>query len=352
MTGRLLFGTAGWSYADWYGTFYPAAAKTRGFDELEFYCRHFDTVELNSSYYRIPSPFLIESWIRRTPDDFLFSVKAFSALTHHFEAAATQTFCEFAEAVAPLQEAGKLGAVLMQFPPRFERDETGLACLRLLPDLLAELPVVVEFRHASWVDGAAGSETVQLLRELGLGFCCVDEPQLKGNMPPFTAATGPVGYVRFHGRNANDWWPAINQRRAQQLRREIRRDSGFHRERRAREKELEARLEGQKAQRYNYLYSQAELMPWKDRIASVDREAATTFVITNNHFVGQAVANAKMLQTLFDQPPRGEETEHLRQLVLVASAAEQGSSWVQAEDDSSDHTPAGNEHFQPRLTNI
>ncbi|HJO06441.1 MAG TPA: hypothetical protein QGG37_03770, partial [Chloroflexota bacterium] len=72
-----------------------------------------------------------------------------------------------------------------------------------------------------------------------LGFCCVDEPQLKGNMPPFTAATGPVGYVRFHGRNANDWWPAINQRRVQQLRCEIRRDSGFHRERRAREKELE-----------------------------------------------------------------------------------------------------------------
>ena len=83
-----------------------------------------------------------------------------------------------------------------------------------------------------------------------------------------------------------------------------------------------------------------------------DWQTATTFVITNNHFVGQAVANAKMLQTLFDQPPRGEETEHLRQLVLVASAAEQGSSWVQAEDDSSDHTPAGNEHFQPRLTNI
>ena len=236
----------------------------------------------------------------------------------------------------------------MQFPPRFQRDETGLAYLRLLPELLPDLPVVVEFRHASWVDGAAGDETVQLLHELGLGFCCVDEPQLKGNMPAFTAATGPVGYIRFHGRNHEDWWPAINQRRAQQLRREIRRESGSHRERRAREKELTAQLEGQKAQRYNYLYSQAELFPWKDRIASVAQEAATTFVITNNHFVGQAVANAKMLQTIFDQPPRGEETEHLRQLVLVASEAEQGSSWVQAEDDSSDPSRPPTNIFNPR----
>ncbi|MDP6508875.1 MAG: DUF72 domain-containing protein [Chloroflexota bacterium] len=351
-TAGLRIGTAGWSYADWYGTFYPLAAKTRGFDELEFYCQHFDTVELNSSYYRIPLPYLIESWIRRTPEDFLFSVKAFSALTHHFEAAATRTFGEFATAVAPFRKAGKLGTVLMQFPPRFQRDESGIAYLRLLPDLLPELPVVVEFRHESWVNGAAGGETVDLLRDLGLGFCCVDEPQLKGNMPPFTAATGSVGYVRFHGRNADDWWPAINQRHAQQLRREIRRDSGSHRERRAREKELTAQLEAQKAQRYNYLYSQTELFPWKNRIASVDREAATTFIITNNHFVGQAVANAKMLQTIFDQPPRGEETEHLQQLVLAASEAEQGSSWSVAEDDSSDPTAADGGHFQPRLTNI
>ena len=99
----------------------------------------------------------------------------------------------------------------MQFPPRFQRDKTGIGYLRLLPVLLPDLPVVIEFRHQSWVDGPAQDETVDLLRELGLGLCCVDEPQLRGNMPPVTAVTSSVGYVRFHGRNYADWWPAISQ---------------------------------------------------------------------------------------------------------------------------------------------
>ena len=352
IAGGLRIGTAGWSYADWYGTFYPIDGKTRGFDELEFYSRHFDTVELNSSYYRIPSPFLIDSWIRRTPDEFLFAVKAFSALTHHFEAVATRTFRDFAGAVAPLQAAAKLGAVLMQFPPRFQRDEIGIAYLRLLPELLPGLPTVIEFRHQSWVDGPAEGETLDLLRELGLGFCCVDEPQLKGNMPPISARSGPVGYFRFHGRNHDDWWPAISQRRAGQLRREIRRESGSHRERRTREQELSEQLEDQKAQRYNYLYSLAELIPWKDRIAEVDADAATTFAITNNHFVGQAVANAKMLQEMFGQPRRGEETEHLRQLVVLATGADRGTSWDAVGAVAADGPPGDGEHFQPPLTKI
>ena len=332
--GRLRIGTAGWSYADWYGTFYPISAKKRGFDELAFYCEHFDTVELNSSYYRIPSPFLVERWIDRTPDDFIFAVKAFSGLTHHFEAAATRTFSEFTDAVTPIREAGKLGAVLMQFPPRFQRDKTGIGYLRLLPVLLPDLPVVIEFRHQSWVDGPAQDGTVNLLRELGLGLCCVDEPQLRGNMPPVTAVTSSVGYVRFHGRNYADWWPAISQRRAAQLRREIRRESGSHRERRARENELKQQLETQKSQRYNYLYSQAELIPWQERIEAIDREAVTTFVVTNNHFVGQAVANAKMLQGMFDEPRRGEETDHLRQLVHLSMEIERGRPWVTTATDS------------------
>lgn len=326
-TGKIRIGTAGWSYADWYGTFYPVSGKKRGFDELAFYSEHFDFVELNSSYYRIPSPFLIESWIERTPDDFLFAVKAFSGLTHYFETTATSSFGEFALAVAPMREAGKLGAVLMQFRPRFRRDKTGIAYLRLLPELLPELPVVIELRHQSWVDGPAQDETVDLLRGLGLGFCCVDEPQVKGNMPPVTATTGSVGYVRFHGRNYADWWPAINQRRAQQLRGEIRRDSGSPRERRVREKDLEKQLENQKSQRYNYLYSQAELFPWRERIEAIDREAVTTFAVTNNHFVGQAVANAKMLQVMFNEPQRGEETDHLRKLVQLGMELERARSW-------------------------
>lgn len=325
--GGLRIGTAGWSYADWYGAFYPVPAKKRGFDELAFYCKHFDAVELNSSYYRIPSPFLIERWIDRTPDNFLFSVKAFSDMTHHFEAAATRTFSEYRQAIAPMRDAGKLGAVLMQFPPRFRRDEAGIGYLRLLPDLLPDLPVVIEFRHQSWVDGSARDETAGLSRELGLGSCCVDEPQLKGNMPPVAALTSSVGYVRFHGRNDADWWPAINQRQAQHLRREIRRESGSHQERRVREKELEQQLEVQKAQRYNCLYSQPELIPWRERIEEINREAATTFVVTNNHFVGQAVANAKMLQGMFDKPRRGEETDHLRGLVQLSMGSERGRRW-------------------------
>lgn len=321
---ELRIGTAGWSYADWYGPFYPGPSKQKGFRELEFYTGHFDAVEVNSSYYRIPSRYLVDGWVARTPDGFVFSVKAFSALTHHFEAAATQTFREFVTAVDPLREAGKLGAVLLQFPPRFQLGPQSIDYLRLLPELLAGLPCVVEFRHRGWVEGSAAGETLDLLRELGLGFCCVDEPQLAGNMPPMAVAAGPIGYVRFHGRNFRDWWPRVSLKRSTQLRREIRRESATHQERRAKEMQLEESLEAQKAQRYNYLYSQAELIPWRDRIQKIAGETRRTFVITNNHFLGQAVTNAKMLQDLLGVPRHGEEPEGVRQLELIAAAEERG----------------------------
>ncbi|MBM4437707.1 MAG: DUF72 domain-containing protein [Actinobacteria bacterium] len=210
--GRLCIGTAGWSYADWYGSFYPSLPKPRGFDELTFYAAHFDFVEVNTSYYRIPSPRTVEGWAARTPDGFTFAVKAYGALTHDLELASAATFQEFLTALAPLRATGKLGCILLQFPPAFQPAPASQRYLRGLAGLLDGLPLAIEFRHRSWVAPARVHDTIALLQTHGLGFVNLDEPALAGNMPPTSIRTSPLGYVRFHGRNAR-WTRPTSARR-------------------------------------------------------------------------------------------------------------------------------------------
>lgn len=250
----LRIGTSGFSYSDWAGLFYPAGLRER--DWLAYYAREFDTVELNVTFYRLPGPRTFAAWVQHTPPGFAFSVKAHRSLTHEVQHA---DYAGFNQAVQPLVEAGKLACVLAQFPPAFRPTPENQAHLARLRAGLESLPLVVEFRAAAWV----GEPAFELLRSLGLGFVCVDEPQLRGLMPPVAVATGPVAYVRLHGRNAKQW---------------------YHHE--------------HAWQRYDYRYSADELEEWAPRLRSLDQAAPLTLVYFNNTPRAQAIDDARALKRL------------------------------------------------------
>jgi uncharacterized protein YecE (DUF72 family) len=250
-------GTSGFSYDDWVGPVYPDGLPRR--EQLAFYARKFTTVELNVTFYRVPERRTVEGWVLKTPPKFLFSVKAFRGLTHERE---KPDYAPFAMSLRPLAAAGKLGCVLAQFPNSFGVSAKNREYLSGLRHGLGEFPVVLEFRNSEWVT----ESTLELLRRLDFGFCCVDEPRLPGLMPPMAVATGPVGYVRFHGRNSAKWYN--------------------HKE---------------PWERYDYTYSLNELREWVPRLRKLDAVAPQTLVYFNNHFVGQAVRAAQdMRQLLLD----------------------------------------------------
>lgn len=249
-------GTSGYSYDDWVGPFYPDDLDKS--DRLVYYAREFDATELNFTYYRQPNPWILERIGAKVPDGFLFTIKAFRGLTHQREDN-TAEFGTFVDALQPLRAQGKLGCILAQFPYSFHARPENRAYLRSLREHFGDLPVVVELRNRDWIT----AETFELLRTHQLGFCCVDQPRLKGLLPPVAEATAPLAYVRFHGRNAAKWW---------------RHDEAW--------------------ERYDYTYSEEELEEWVPKIRALDGEAEITFAFANNHWQGQAVGTARTLRTL------------------------------------------------------
>ena len=249
-------GTSGYSYDDWIGEFYPAGLpKTQ---MLDYYAQHLGATEINFTYYRMPNARTLAAMAAKVPDDFLFTVKATGEMTHD-RTGDRALFAQFTGALQPLVEAGKFGGVLAQFPNSFRPNADNRDYLRGFRDLMGDTPMVVEFRNAGWIT----DETMAFLREYGLGYCCVDEPQMKGLLPPIAVATGPIGYVRFHGRNYQKWWAH---------------DAAY--------------------ERYSYSYSDAELQEWVPKITQLNNETQTTFVFTNNHYRGQAVETVRRLKAL------------------------------------------------------
>ncbi|OGO17364.1 MAG: hypothetical protein A2Z14_11890 [Chloroflexi bacterium RBG_16_48_8] len=247
-------GTSGFSYDDWIGEVYPEDLPK--WEWLPYYARSFKTVELNVTYYRFPEARYVRGWIDRTPEDFLFSVKAHQSLTHERK---TPDFHGFRDSIDELFTSGKLGCILAQFPHSFHSTSENLAYLAELAKNLEGYPVVVEFRAKDWVK----EEIFQLLNDLNLGYCCVDEPQLPGLMPPVAVATGPLAYVRFHGRNEEKWW------------------------------QHEFAWE-----RYDYTYSTDELNEWIPKIQDLNDQAPLTLVYANNHYKGQSVDTINKLKQL------------------------------------------------------
>ena len=265
-------GTCGYSYADWKGEFYPQGIKAG--EMLGLYARHFRAVEVDATYYRVLPPATFASMAARTPAGFRFSVKLPGTATH---APAVPTTVHpdvraWREGVEPLVQAGKFACGLMQFPYSFKPGARTETYLRALVEALAGTPLVAEFRNREWQTDA----TLRLLRELGVGWTNVDEPRFRNLMRPGSEATGPVAYVRFHGRNAAQWWAGDN------------------------------------ATRYDYLYTADELAPWTARIEDLaaDPTVREVYAYFNNHRRGNAVRNAEMFATMLrDRLGAGALTE-------------------------------------------
>lgn len=268
---KVRVGPAGWSYTDWEGTVYPKHGSK--FDQLAYLASFFDTIEINSPFYRIPPPTHAKSWVRRVGSnpDFRFTTKVFRGFTHEKASLTPEDVRAFRIYLDPLMEAGRLGALLLQFPWSFKNSDESRAKLEQLFQAFDEYPKALEVRHASFQN----DEFLRFLDDHRVGFVNVDQPLFHDSVKPSDAVTGPVAYARFHGRNYEKWF--------------------------AHEESWE---------RYNYLYSKDELNPWVERIENMAGKQ-DTYVITNNHFRGQAIVNATELKESLGQggkvPPQVKE---------------------------------------------
>ncbi|MFZ0821325.1 MAG: DUF72 domain-containing protein [Candidatus Acidiferrales bacterium] len=252
-------GPAGWSYDDWAGIVYPAK-RPKGFHEAAYLSEFFDTIEINTSFYQPLRPNFAAQWLERVGANprFVFTAKLWQKFTHETGATAED---ERATRVGfdPLARAGKLGAVLLQFPFSFHRTPENFIYLKKLLKTFGEYPLAVEVRHATWND----KEFFAMLHESGAGFCNIDQPVIGRSMKPTERSTARVGYIRLHGRRYDTWFSDDPLTPPEE--------------------------------RYNYLYKENELEPWAERIRRVAKHSGSTFVITNNHYEGKAIVNALQL---------------------------------------------------------
>ena len=302
MAAPVRIGTCSWADEALSKHWYPPG--TPAGDRLAYYARHFDTVEVDSTYYRLPVDSMVERWAEKTPEGFVMHVKAFGVMTRHpvkiqqlppdlrDEAPAdergrverpsrefrAEIFSRFLSALEPLRRAGKLGGILFQFPPYVVYRASSLDYLSWAREQLGDHEMLVEFRHASWYEDDARSDVLAFLEQLRAAHVVVDAPRIEGakNVPPTVlAVTAPTAYVRFHGRNAETW----NKRG------------------------------GSAAERFDYLYSDEELREWVKPLRELAGEAEQAFVFFNNNAtspgpggarIAQAAANAAALQGILE----------------------------------------------------
>jgi uncharacterized protein YecE (DUF72 family) len=268
--GAVRIGTAGWSYKDWEGIVYPAGLK-RTQHPAEYLARYFDVIEINTSFYGPIKPDLARTWCRKVASvnpEFQFTAKLYKTFTHapagEVQPTSATTLApterderEVKQGLDPLAESGKLGALLIQFPISFKNTPENRDYLGQLLRRFEGYPRVIEVRHASWNN----EEILRSFTENAVSFCNIDQPLLGRAIRPTTHATAPIGYVRLHGRNYDQWF------------------------------------EHEKPHdRYNYLYSAGELARWKPRIEEIARNTDVTYVIANNHFEGKAAVNGLQLK--------------------------------------------------------
>jgi uncharacterized protein YecE (DUF72 family) len=253
---RILIGTSGYSYDDWVGPVYPEGTAKGDF--LSLYAREFPVVELNFSYYQQPGARMLSRMVESTPEGFLFTLKAHRSMTHEIAETWEKDIAVFRQGISPLVDAGRLAAILLQFPYSFaytpeSRKRLGELCARL-----EGLPLAVEFRKSDWLK----EQVFDGLRDRGVALVSVDEPDLPRLLRPASTVTADFSYVRFHGRNAANWWTGDN------------------------------------ASRYDYLYKPDELAGWVDRIKAILARARLLMIFFNNHRRGMAVENARQLREL------------------------------------------------------
>ncbi len=267
----LYIGTSGFSYQDWIGPFYPENIKKGNM--LHMYAQQFNTVEINSSYYRILPATVFYHLQGKVPDDFKFVVKANQGITHIRENN-KNIFREFKLSLQPLLDSNKLGCILAQFPYSFHYNKKNQDYLRYLKENMNGLTLVVEFRNTYWIK----QEVFDFLREKEIGFCAVDQPPLKGLIPPVAETTSDLGYIRFHGRNKEKWWQHEHA-----------------------------------YQRYDYLYNEQELKEWIPKIKKVASQTTDQYIFMNNHYRGKATKNALMLMKLLRQEIKSVNIQNNKQ---------------------------------------
>lgn len=265
----LRVGPAGWNYKDWEGIVYPAG---RALDPLAFLADYCDTIEINSSFYAPPRPKDAVSWARRVRNNprFKFTAKAWQRLSHERgpggESALAADCDEVRRSMAPLAEAGILGALLVQFPWRFRCTPENQEYLDRLVRHLRGFPIALEVRHGSW----NRDPFYDFLSERGVAFCNVDQPLIGNSIRPGARVTARLGYFRLHGRNYANWFKEDAGRDA----------------------------------RYDYLYTKDEIHQLSEQIRKVKQSTEETYAVTNNHFRGQALVNAmEILEELDGVPP-------------------------------------------------
>jgi len=278
---NIYVGTSGWSYPKgegaWTGCFYPSGK----INELEFYGQFFNTVEINSSFYRPPNPGYVYNWVKRVPPDFRFAVKLWQKFTHPGmyreatgeEAVISQADVDiFNKSLEPLVKSRKLGALLAQFPPSVKNDASGRQILRAVANTFGQYPLAIELRDRSWTDDPA---TGKLLRGLNIAWVQVDEPKFSTSASMEVPLTADMAYFRFHGRNAKEWWT------------------------------------GDSATRYRYLYSPDEIGELAERVKKAAAGTNLLFAFFNNHWKAYAPRNAnnmkKALGQVSQQIPLGLE---------------------------------------------
>lgn len=275
-------GTSGWNYpagkGTWNGVFYPLPEdRERGFDELRFYSERFNTVEVNSTFYGQPRANAALSWVKRTPADFEFAVKLYQKFTHpgmtiDRTPVAQADVDAFKGGIDPLAASGKLGPLLIQFPFSFQRTSEAVEYLRWLLNAFRDYSPAVELRHRSWSD--AQIDTTALLDEYRAAFAQIDEPKFESSIrQDLSAGESEVYYVRFHGRNAKEWWD-----------------------------------HAESEDRYNYFYSEEELAPIANKAKLARDLRKKVYLLMNNHFSAQSVANATTLKKMLDEPITGKMT--------------------------------------------
>jgi uncharacterized protein YecE (DUF72 family) len=311
VAASIRIGTCSWADESLTKYFYPSEIK--GAEErLRYYADRFDTVEANSTYYHLPAREMVERWAERTPGDFVMHVKAFGVMTRHpvkLEQLPTdlredapvdsrgrverpsrefrgEIFRRFREALEPLRDEGKLGGILMQFPSYIVPKPASFEYLEWAKEQLRGDELLVEFRHAAWLDEENRAETLAFLERNEMTYVIVDAPPLEGRnvLPTVVATTSSTAYVRFHGRNTETWNKRVRSA----------------------------------AERFDYLYSEEELAEWVEPLSKLSSAAENVYAMFNNNgrsmipspglgehaegeTVAQAPVNAQMMRSLLER---------------------------------------------------
>jgi len=261
-------GTSGFQFADWKGPVYPSDARPQ--DMLSFYEKTlgFNTVEVNYTYYSLPSQKTMEGMLKKTSPSFEFVVRSHKDMTHDIwtdknRAALKNTsevFSKFMFGIQPLVQEKRLGCVLLQFPYFFYQNPANIDYSMAGREHLKDVPLVVEFRNKQWLN----EKTFEFLKNNELGFCVVDEPPLKNLMPAVFETTSSTGYFRLHGRNKK-WFGAT------------------------------------KEERYNYNYTREELTSFIPQIKQIEKNVQKLYIFFNNCYSGHAANNARMIKDLLSK---------------------------------------------------